>query len=1270
MTDTVNVLTTIRGRDTRVASVGNEVAEIIEARDLALEMIEEAAADVDGAAALLEAAIYSVTRTFTTDADEDDGRGPYALAYDPVLAEHLQVFLNGRLVLPDEDFEVVAMEGSPSGAGLKFSDDLTLPSGHTVAYTLNRFQPNAVVKSVLDFGAVVGTDCTEAFQAASDWSLEHGCPDILLPVSTLPYLVSDTFVAHCDFKADGSYQVGQSETGVGAVIQTTGAGTSRKWRDVVDGDDAMNFETPIVVYGRNGIEFSGIHFETGVSGAPRWTRAILIPGTRKCGVTEISTEGFTREAVVFDQTWSELNTALTALHPEIVPDMGCNECFVFRSDIRSYQSAGIGIIGSSREEASEVGSVWGPGGASGFRMEATRTTGLTLDARCVNAAGAVQNLTFDTSELRAGSGTETVLHLGHVNRVSFENSYIEGNAGEGTKVQFNEAANVTMHSVAAANVDLWHFDDNLSPLNNGNGGLAQLDYTNRDGTRWNRDGFVFTPTMLRPATNRGASVGSADYHLNAARAINFRSRHAAKRADGSEDTLPPEVFVRAQARTPGQGGRVYFQAGNSRIRMDLAPDSLELFANRLNPAAVLEDDADDADDADDEVVDADQGWRFEPFSLYPRKDGANNIGSSTKNLVNLWVSRLRSSTTLSLEATEGITTTSPLFAVDTAQASRTFPTRAAMIAKATALDALPEGSIVYAAGWGYQRKDAYTAITDFPGWRPLWAVTPFHFGAGGGTAAEAEARTLPDDTVAINRWLAAPDSYLTVPEAFFRITSDLYSKVDGRTIKGAGGGTLDQNGWNRLHGVRSAFVVDRNTTITKRRRTRRLSPETDLDADDDPISVMFDNQGNSCTFEDFAMIADCDYDDTTVGNYGADVDVGFFSGCRGQVTVNITTGGQFRIANVYFDVTGSITLPAMTAPDGTDYPGYEVNGADQCAFGGHHHGGRKQVAQVGATNSPSGDYYDFVSDTIVTDDDRGGSGGSDFRLLPGINLRGPYAPDGRRLYDPTMDPATEDFWLLPACVYISGRRGSDTQGRIRRAIAKDMRCVTKDACAVAWENVSGADFQNINIENFGDYLDSTGSAITITSTGGTANSYGALLCRPESGVDTGVVDSQWTASPDGVQARAPWTTDGCPSLKIGQGLIVQSDLDLLQESIEARAPGAVVTNIADDNVLEVTFDGSVFTGTFQFSMGSTSTQNTAAMGSFRAASSNNYVKVLTSIVQTSPAGVAIDLLTDTALTGTTGTDGRITLSTRDKKFFVENRTGASRAISINFNNMG
>jgi hypothetical protein len=193
----MDILTTIRGRDTRVVSVGDEVADIIEARDLALEMIEDAAGDITGCAALLEAAIYSVTRTFVTDADEDDGRGPYALAFDPGAASHLEVHVNGEFLLPGEHFTVVAMEGSSSGVGMKFVDDMPMPTGHTVAYTMNRFLTTVIAPTDAQFAVLpeeFGADTVAGDNSGALNLWAAASPYIKVPLPERTYRITSAFI--------------------------------------------------------------------------------------------------------------------------------------------------------------------------------------------------------------------------------------------------------------------------------------------------------------------------------------------------------------------------------------------------------------------------------------------------------------------------------------------------------------------------------------------------------------------------------------------------------------------------------------------------------------------------------------------------------------------------------------------------------------------------------------------------------------------------------------------------------------------------------------------------------------------------------------------------------------------------------------------------------------------------------------------------------------------------------------------------------------------
>jgi hypothetical protein len=134
--DIINV-DTLYADEVVITGIGG-ISEAVERAETAADEAEEAADRAEVAASLLDAAVYSVTQSFTTDADEDDGRGPYELAFDPLGTENLMVFMNGGFLKPTDHFTVVPMETSASGVGIQFDDELVIPTGATVSYTLNR----------------------------------------------------------------------------------------------------------------------------------------------------------------------------------------------------------------------------------------------------------------------------------------------------------------------------------------------------------------------------------------------------------------------------------------------------------------------------------------------------------------------------------------------------------------------------------------------------------------------------------------------------------------------------------------------------------------------------------------------------------------------------------------------------------------------------------------------------------------------------------------------------------------------------------------------------------------------------------------------------------------------------------------------------------------------------------------------------------------------------------------------------------------------------
>lgn len=93
---------------------------------------EEYAERAEAAAAGISSAVYGVKHFATTDFALANGRGPYALDFDPLAGEYLDVELDGQSVYADQHWRVVPM-ASPTGWGIELLDDT--PTGHQLAYS-------------------------------------------------------------------------------------------------------------------------------------------------------------------------------------------------------------------------------------------------------------------------------------------------------------------------------------------------------------------------------------------------------------------------------------------------------------------------------------------------------------------------------------------------------------------------------------------------------------------------------------------------------------------------------------------------------------------------------------------------------------------------------------------------------------------------------------------------------------------------------------------------------------------------------------------------------------------------------------------------------------------------------------------------------------------------------------------------------------------------------------------------------------------------------
>lgn len=149
-----------------------------------------------------------------------------------------------------------------------------------------------------------------------------------------------------------------------------------------------------------------------------------------------------------------------------------------------------------------------------------------------------------------------------------------------------------------------------------------------------------------------------------------------------------------------------------------------------------------------------------------------------------------------------------------------------------------------------------------------------------------------------------------------------------------------------------------------------------------------------------------------------------------------------------------------------------------------------------------------------------------------------------------------------------------------------------------------------------------------------------------------IPDEVYSASWDGV--LEPPTKNAVYDKIESMNNLSQADVDARVEAVAHTI--AVQATVLDDSVFSHTFDGGV-------SCGIAIVTTTGAAGAHRGIFS---IRTISSAWCVSIASTAINTTTG-VLTGTTGVDGVITISTHtDGKFYFENRFGASLFINITF----
>lgn len=270
-----------------------------------------------------------------------------------------------------------------------------------------------------------------AIQKAADY---YAGSSILIPHSI--GVITDTVIfpkGTISF-GEGKFDIWIDDASCGTVITTYGTGNPQRWHDITGSDPAT--DTPMFVAGGPGVYFRNMALRS-----DNWSIGLLYPSVRQCGFSQILALGFTDACVYIDMTWSEGNTVMNALHPDVFTDGAANEFSGFDFYLRSTGagSSALKIQGTTRawdSVASSADWLWCPGGVSDCRFLHGRLNGSGLNAACfsqdaqlygVNAFG--QGVTLRDVALRLSNGGRYMAKLDRANRTIFDGCYGEYSGG-------------------------------------------------------------------------------------------------------------------------------------------------------------------------------------------------------------------------------------------------------------------------------------------------------------------------------------------------------------------------------------------------------------------------------------------------------------------------------------------------------------------------------------------------------------------------------------------------------------------------------------------------------------------------------------------------------------------------------------------------------------------------------------------------------------------------------------------------------------------------
>lgn len=546
-------------------------------------------------------------------------------------------------------------------------------------------------------------------------------------------------------------------------------------------------------------------------------------------------------------------------------------------------------------------------------------------------------------------------------------------------------------------------------------------------------------------------------------------------------------------------------------------------------------------------------------------------------------------------------------------------------------------------------------------------IKPQMFGAKGDN--------VNDDTAAIQGAIDyGKEVYL--PKGDYKVTKTLLITQTAQIIRGAGMGY----GYGRPNFTFVDFEpvtrIIGTGTFSTRVMTRRKHRASAVDPKDDAMSTVIDVEADGVSISDLTIWLNANYSNTSPGNYGDEISMGLFVGCRpGFKLRDVGVFGHFRKAGIYIDVTRSLELPELTDLDGNTLPegssGASFAGGDGTVLINPFVYGPlgPSLAILGAINTGA-NYYDEATGLIP--DTRGASGCSDFEVFAG-RFYGAQHQSGRRTADPTgygvaltrvnME-AESDFF--PASLYIDGwaaNSGSTTHGigALRNMNFYSTRFTSCEAFRVRLGTCDQIKFLGTAWAEAGDFPSGQASwrdtaGTDINPNDYTLKTYGHFATHStKTGRVTlqdavGGINQTWVANFNRTNI-----IDAFGVSMVG-GLIINKDT----ANTASEIGGAFRTaSLGDDIATSWPMPGANFCGVVAIST-SNGADATAPRGLF-------FVRQGVAPVALSMISVANITFTTGALANGAGVDGNVTISTHtDGRLYISNRSGAARTIAVQF----